>query len=181
MTALDRDTPNPALSSLRSIQIDHVCWNVPNYEETRQTNQRTDEYGGSVENRSRFFLEFVKAMASVRGGDCVGVKVSPWKFLPHDIEETDTEAIYPYLAEQLSPLNLAYLLHVQLPMVTYGDQPDAPLDLAQLIRPHFQRVMMVDGSLERESAIAGLESGDTDLVAFGRAFFELNLRKSLNY
>lgn len=134
-----------------------------------QTNRRTDAYGGSIENRVRFFLEVVRAMTSVRGGSYVGVKVSPWKFLPHDIEETDTEAIYPYLAEQLSPLGLAYL-HVQLPLVTFGNQPNAPFDVAKLIRPHFQGTMMVDGSLEREKAIARLELGDADLVAFGRAF-----------
>lgn len=150
------------------------------------TNLRTDEYGGSVENRSRFFLEVVKAMVSVRGGQYVGVKVSPWKFLPHDIEETDTQAIYPYLAQQLSDLNLAYL-HIQLPMVTFGNQPDAPFDLAKLIRPHFKGVMMVDGSLERETASARLKSGDADLVAFGRAFLanpdlpqRLRLNTSLN-
>ncbi len=132
-------------------------------------NLRTDEYGGSVKNRARFFLEVVGAMVSVRGGSYVGVKVSPWKFLPHDIEETDTEAIYPYLAQQLSFLDLAYL-HVQLPLVTFGNQPDAPFDVAKLIRPHFQGVMIVDGSLDRETALARIESGDADLVAFGRAF-----------
>ncbi|MGL5925686.1 alkene reductase [Chroococcidiopsis sp.] len=133
------------------------------------TNLRTDKYGGSVENRTRFFLEVVKAMVSINGGNYVGVKVSPWKFLPNDIEEIDTEAIYPYLAKQLSLLGLAYL-HVQLPIVTFDNQPDAPFDLAKLIRPNFQGVMMVDGSLDREKAIARIESGDTDLVAFGRAF-----------
>jgi len=150
------------------------------------TNLRTDEYGGSVENRSRFFLEVVKAMISVRGGQYVGVKVSPWKFLPHDIEETDTQAIYPYLAQQLSDLNLAYL-HIQLPMVTFGNQPDAPFDLAKLIRPHFKGTMMVDGSLDKETAHARLESGDADLIAFGRAFLanpdlpqRLRLNTSLN-
>lgn len=133
------------------------------------TNLRTDEYGGSVENRARFFLEVVRAMVSVRGGNYVGVKVSPWKFLPHDIEETDTEAIYPYLAQQLSPLGLAYL-QVQLPLVTFGNQPNAPFDVAKLIRPHFQGTMILVGSLDRETAIARIESGDADLVAFGRAF-----------
>ncbi len=133
------------------------------------TNLRTNAYGGSVENRARFFLEVVQAMAGVSGGSYVGVKVSPWKFLPHDIEETDTEAIYPYLAKQLSQLDLAYL-HVQLPLVTFGNQPDAPFDVAKLIRPHFQGTMIIDGSLNREKAMTRLESGDADLMAFGRAF-----------
>lgn len=108
-------------------------------------------------------------MVSIRGGGYVGVKVSPWKFLPHDIEETDTEAIYPYLAQQLSLLSLAYL-HVQLPLITFGDQPNAPFDVAKLIRPHFQGTMILVGSLDRETAIARIESGDADLIAFGRAF-----------
>ncbi|GAA6621055.1 hypothetical protein [Scytonema sp. NUACC26] len=89
--------------------------------------------------------------------------------MPHDIEETDTEAIYPYLAQQLSLLDLAYL-HVQLPLVNFGDQPNAPFDVAKLIRPHFRGSTIVDGSLDREQAIARLEAGDADLVAFGRAF-----------
>lgn len=133
------------------------------------TNLRTDDYGGSVENRARFFLEVVRAMTSVNGGSYVGVKISPWKFLPHNIEEIDTEAIYSYLAQQLSLLYLAYL-HVQMPLVDFGDQPDAPFDIAKLVRSHFRGTMILDGSLDREKAISRIETGDADAIAFGRAF-----------
>jgi N-ethylmaleimide reductase len=71
-------------------------------------NLRTDEYGGSIENRSRFLFAVLDAMIAVVGSERVGVKFSP--SIPfNDIEETDADILYPYILEHLNDRNLAYV------------------------------------------------------------------------
>ena len=74
-------------------------------------NERTDEYGGSPENRARFAIEAATAMAEAIGSDRVGIRISPAHNVQGAIEEdaADVAATYGYLVDQLAPLNLAYL------------------------------------------------------------------------
>ncbi len=72
------------------------------------TNKRTDEYGGSDENRAQFLLEIIDAMAAEIGADKIGLKISPT--VPfNDMEDANAKEFYPYLIEKLNEKNLAYL------------------------------------------------------------------------
>ncbi|MFD0440939.1 alkene reductase [Streptomyces chartreusis] len=74
------------------------------------TNHRTDQYGGSVENRIRFAVEVAKAVADEIGPGRTGIRLSPGNpFNLGDINESDTEELYPALVQALAPLDLAYL------------------------------------------------------------------------
>lgn len=134
------------------------------------SNKRTDEYGGSIENRSRFLLEIVEALVSVWGGDRVAVRIAPsgtW----NDMSDSDPEALYSYLAEQLNRFGLAYL-HVVEPrvkgnvVIAEGQAPVA----SQMLRKIFKGKILAAGGFEPETAEEVVEQGDADAVVFGRHF-----------
>jgi N-ethylmaleimide reductase len=135
------------------------------------SNKRTDIYGGSFENRTRFLLEVTRAVIGVWGSDKVAVRVGPsgtWG----DMGDSNPEALFTYVAQQLSPLNLAYL-HLIEPRVL-GNVDDETADqnpvAAQLIRKHYKGVIIAAGGFKADSAEAIVNAGDADLVAFGRDF-----------
>jgi N-ethylmaleimide reductase len=134
------------------------------------TNKRTDAYGGSVEKRVRFSLEVVEALASVWGPDRVGVRVSPsgrWG----GISDSNPQATFGYFADRLDAYGLAWL-HVIEPRVmgtetlVEGEEPVA----SSFLRRHFSGPIIAAGGFDRAGAEQILQSGDADLVAFGRRF-----------
>lgn len=124
------------------------------------TNQRQDQYGGSVANRARFVLDVLAAMVAEAGGDRVGIKISP-EMNFNDIVDANPQETYTYLVEQLRDLNLAYL-HVAL----FG----AKVDYHVLLRPRFNGVYLIGGGLDQKSAEAALADGRADATVFGGAF-----------
>jgi N-ethylmaleimide reductase len=124
------------------------------------SNQRTDEYGGSVENRVRFVLEVLNALATEIGSDRVGLKLSP-EMNFNDIVDANPQETYTYLVEQLRGLNLAYL-HVAL----FG----ASVDYHALFRPLFDGSYLIGGGLDQNAAQSLLAKGQADAVVFGNAF-----------
>lgn len=124
------------------------------------SNQRQDEYGGSVANRARFVLEALSAMVAEAGGDRVGIKVSP-EMNFNDIFDAAPQETYTYLVDQLRGLGLAYL-HVAL----FG----ASVDYHALLRPRFDGAYLIGGGLDQAAAEAHLESGRADAAVFGSAF-----------
>src|ERR1700737_3899256 len=134
------------------------------------SNQRADAYGGSIENRARFLLEVVEAIASVWGGNRVGVRIGPggtW----NSMSDSNPTALFSYVADQLNRFGLAYL-HIIEPRVKGNvviAEGQAPVATEQL-RKIFQGKIIAAGGFEPETAEAVVESGDADLVAFGRHF-----------
>ena len=134
------------------------------------SNRRTDRYGGSIENRSRFLLEVVAAMVSVWGGDRVAVRIGPggsW----NGMADSDPQALFADVAARLNRFGLAYL-HIIEPrvkgnvLVAEGHAPVA----AQQLRKIFTGTVIAAGGFEPDSAAAIVENGDADLVTFGRYF-----------
>ena len=124
------------------------------------SNQRSDEYGGSVENRARFLLEVLAAVATEIGSDRVGLKISP-EMNFNDIIDADPQATYTYLVEHLHSLDLAYL-HVAL----FG----AKTDYHALLRPLFDGRYLIGGGLDQAAAQALIENAQADAVVLGSAF-----------
>lgn len=130
------------------------------------TNQRTDEYGGSVKNRSRFVLEVTEAVVKAIGKEKVGMRLSPYNVfndmgLYPEIAET-----YHYLAEELSKMDILYL-HV----IDYAARTsDEGLLLLKSIRSTFSKIIILNGGYTRERAEQVLQNGEADMVSFGTPF-----------
>ncbi|WP_104522950.1 alkene reductase [Blastococcus atacamensis] len=126
------------------------------------TNQRTDRYGGSVENRVRFLIEATTAVAGAVGADRVGVRVSPANSF-NDIVEHETEETYAAVVAGLQPLGLAYL-HVV----------EGPPTVTEKIRSNWSRALIVNPAFSLETTAENLQAllddERADLVAVGRAF-----------
>ncbi|GAB2576560.1 alkene reductase [Spirosoma areae] len=130
-------------------------------------NQRTDEYGGSDENRSRFLLEIAQGAVDAIGADKVGIRLSPYG-VAGDLPIYDgIETLYNYLAEQLHKIGLVYLHLVDHSGL---GAPVVPPSVINGIRERFRGTLILAGSFTAARAEEALESGLADLVAFGRPF-----------
>ncbi len=133
------------------------------------TNQRTDAYGGAVENRARLLLELTEAVIGVWGAARVGVRLSPLADF-NDMHDSDPAATFTYAARALSELSIGYL-HVIEPvnsdhmMAKAGAEPVAPL-----LRQAFGGVFMLNGGYSKETGNAAIASGAADLISFGTPF-----------
>lgn len=124
------------------------------------SNQRTDAYGGSIENRARFMLEVTDAAVSVWGADRVGVHLAP----RHDEKEEPEVphgAVFVHLAKELSNRKIAFICARE-------GQKENPV--GPLIRSAFNGVYIGNEGFDRSSASAAIESGAADAIAFGRLF-----------
>jgi len=125
------------------------------------TNKRTDRYGGSLENRLRFALEVVEAVAGVWGKDRVGLTLSPGGNHKGIRDESPIET-FSAAARALDAAGLGYLHVMEL---SIGE-----LRTTALMRENFGGTIMTSEGYTRESAEEALQTGVADLVAFGRAF-----------
>lgn len=131
------------------------------------TNQRTDVYGGSRENRARLLLEVAEAVAKECGGDRVGVRLSPVTPANDIAADSDPQAAYGYAVEQLNAFNLAYI-HV-IEGATQGARDLAPFDF-QALRRAFKGFYIANNGYDVALAQKAIRTGQADLVAFGRPF-----------
>jgi len=131
------------------------------------TNQRTDQYGGSVENRARFLLEVTQAVVDVWGGQRVGVRLSPNAAF-NDMHDSNPRAIFGHVAKSLERFNLAYL-HVTR-AAPGEDVPGGPID-ADFFRALYRNpIITAAGFTSKEQAEAAVKTGNADLVAFATLF-----------
>ena len=135
------------------------------------TNQRTDEYGGSVENRTRLLLEVTEAVIKIWGADRVGVRLSPYSSFD-DMHDSDPVTLFTYVAQKLRGLGITYL-HVIEPVTS--DHPMSMPEsetrpIAPILREAFGGTYMLNGGYNKETAEAALESGGADLICFGVPF-----------
>lgn len=133
------------------------------------TNHRTDQYGGSIENRARLTLEVTKAVIQIWGNDRVGIRLSP---VTPDAGNTPTDsnvmATYGHVIEQLNPLNLAYLHFVEGATATSREIPEG-IDLDAL-SARFNGPFIGNNNYDLEMAIERRAASKIDAVAFGRLF-----------
>jgi 2,4-dienoyl-CoA reductase-like NADH-dependent reductase (Old Yellow Enzyme family) len=130
------------------------------------SNQRTDSYGGTPENRARLTVEVTRAVATAIGPERVGIRISPAHNIQGATEEdpADVEATYTSLVGDLAPLGIAYLSVLA----------DPGLDLVQRLRKEFGGVLVANDGFgqvtTREAAQAVLDDDLADAVAVGRLF-----------
>ena len=136
------------------------------------SNQRRDDFGGSIENRARFPLEVVRAVTDAVGAGRVGIRLSP--VTPaNDAFEPDPQPLFDYLVRELAAYKLAYIHIIQGATGDPRELPDRPFDYTGLRRAYRaaggRGAWMVNNGLDKTLAEQVVREG-VDLVAFGRLF-----------
>ncbi|MGJ7545187.1 alkene reductase [Variovorax sp. LT1R16] len=138
----------------------------------RGSNQRTDDYGGSIENRARLLLEATRAIADAIGGGKTGIRLSP--VTPaNDVHDEDPQPLFEYVVKQLASLNLAYIHIIEGATGGPREIADRPFDYEGLKAAYRQAggkgAWMVNNNYDKPLAETAVKEGD-DLVAFGRPY-----------
>jgi len=128
-------------------------------------NQRTDQYGGSIENRARFLVEVMTAVIDEIGADRTGIRISPVSPV-NDSFEPNPQPLFEHVVRELEKLHPVYIHVVE--GHTGGPRDNAPFDYAA-IRKLYTGVWMVNNGYTRDMAVEALRTGHADLVSFGRA------------
>ncbi|MCI0993555.1 alkene reductase [Pseudomonas corrugata] len=129
-------------------------------------NQRTDAYGGSIENRARLLIEVVAAVVDEIGAERTGVRISPVS-PANGVSSSAPQAQYEYIVEQLNALGIV-LLHV-VEGATGGPRDVAPFNYDAL-RQRFKQTYLANNGYDLQLATAALNEDKADLIAFGRPF-----------
>jgi N-ethylmaleimide reductase len=129
------------------------------------TNKRTDAYGGSIENRTRFLLEVVDAVIAAVGAERTGLRISPQNG-QNDIADSDPQNLFKHVASALSRRGLAYLHVIE------GDTGGTPVPRLDYlaIKRLFGGVVIANNGFDKQRANEVIAQGRADLIAFGRPF-----------
>ena len=125
-----------------------------------KSNQRTDEYGGSIENRARFMMEVTDAVLKEWDASRVGMHLAP-KGDSHDVGSADLKELFTYVATELGKRKLAFICARE----SYDGTEFGP-DLKKA----FGGIYIANQGFSKESAEAAIEAGSADAVAFGKAY-----------
>jgi N-ethylmaleimide reductase len=131
------------------------------------SNRRTDEYGGSIENRSRFLLEIMQGVVAAIGKEKTGIRLSPFAHindLPAYEEEAET---YRYIIDELQKLDILY---IHLSALVANGSSSIPTEFIHDVRTRFSNLLMLAGGLTASSAEEVLQADLVDLAAFGKPF-----------
>lgn len=134
------------------------------------TNNRTDEYGGSIENKARFFFEVLDAIKEVVPEEKVGARFNP--SLNNVFGMTMDENSIPtfeYIIKKLNDYNLAYV-HLSEPFTDVSDIPYAVKEIAKHFRPLYNGTLMINSGFTKEKGNKIIEGGYADLVSFGKLY-----------
>lgn len=132
------------------------------------SNQRTDDYGGSPENRVRLMREVTEVLVGEVGAGRTGVRLSP-NGDTQGVDDSNPGPVFTLAAQALDALGIAFLeLREQKPHGTFGSS-DVPR-LSPVIRQHFNGALVLNSDYDRATAQADLDSGLADAIAFGRPF-----------
>jgi len=131
------------------------------------SNQRTDRWGGSLENRLRFALEVTRAAVEAIGAARVGLRISPYGVFNGMVPDAEMDALYVRLVQELNDIDPVYI-HV----VDHSSMgaPEVSPRLKTRIRETFRGRYILSGGYDAARAEADLRAGKGDLVAFGRPF-----------
>ncbi|WP_243020173.1 alkene reductase [Simplicispira sedimenti] len=129
------------------------------------SNHRTDQYGGSIENRARFLLEVMAAVTQEIGADRVGIRLSPVSPV-NDSSESNPQPLFEHVVRELEKLHPVYIHVVE--GHTGGPRDNAPFDY-EALRRLYSGIWMVNNGYTKEMAVEALTSGRADMVSFGRA------------
>lgn len=131
------------------------------------SNIRTDNYGGSIENRCRFVLEVAAKVAETIGKEKTGIRISPYGVASDMPHYPEIDATYDYLSKELNKIGIAYIHIVDHSAM---GAPIVPVEIKKTIRNNFKNTVILAGGYDKAKAEADLQSGLGDIIAFGRPF-----------
>jgi N-ethylmaleimide reductase len=132
------------------------------------SNDRTDIYGGSIENRCRFTLEVTDAICNEIGSEKTGIRLSPSN-IRYGMDDENPAELFGYVIRELNKRNLSYL-HLVESMASLEGHPHMIPQVAKHFRSHYSGTLITAGNYTPESGREALGNGIADLVAFGRLF-----------
>jgi N-ethylmaleimide reductase len=151
----------------------------------RTSNIRTDDYGGSVENRVKILFEVIDEIKKVMPENHIGVRLNPSLHGAFGMTlDEKTIPTFDYIVERLNDYNLAYV-HLSEPFTDVTNVPYAEPNIAMRYRPKYKRTLIINNNFDQEKGNKVIEEGLADLVAFGKLFisnpdlpkrFELNAK-----
>ncbi|WNB17434.1 alkene reductase [Marivirga arenosa] len=134
------------------------------------SNKRTDEYGGSKENRSKILFEIIDAIKEVMPENRIGLRLNPSLHGIFGMElNEETIPTFDYIIEKLNDYDLAYL-HLSEPFNDVSDIEYAVTEIAKRYRPIYKGNLMINAHFDRESGNKVIEEGDADMVAYGKPY-----------
>ncbi len=155
---------------------------LPNQFLAESSNKRSDEYGGSIENRSRFILEVMQALIEEIGGDRVGIKISPLQSYASIVQNNPIES-YNYLIKELNKMDFAFVELMKRNSAFPKIETYPEIDEIELFGRLIKQPVIANGYYTRERAEIELHKGIATYVSFGSLFlanpdlpkrFELN-------
>ncbi|MDX5477109.1 MAG: alkene reductase [Cyclobacteriaceae bacterium] len=136
----------------------------------RTSNVRTDEYGGSIENRARILFEVIDAIKEVMPVNRIGVRLNPSL---HGIfgmtMDEETIPTFDYIIEKLNQYDLAYL-HLSEPFNDVSEIPYAEKEIAKRYRPMYKGTLIINAGFDQEKGNQVVLEGLADAVAYGKPF-----------
>ncbi|QLY60693.1 alkene reductase [Citrobacter freundii] len=132
----------------------------------RSSNQRTDEYGGSLENRVRFAQQILEAISEAIGAESTGIRLAPY-ITQRGMDDPQVIDAILALAAWCESKGIAF---IHLAEADWDDAPQVPYAFRETLRATFSGTIIVAGNYTREKADKLLSAGIVDLVAFGRPF-----------
>ncbi len=133
-------------------------------------NTRTDEYGGSIQNRARFFFEVIDAINEVWDESRIGVRLNPSLHKAFGIIATEeTIPTFDYIVEKLNAYNLAYL-HLSEPFTDVNNVDFLVSEIAKHYRPIYKGTLIINGGFDKEKGNKIIKEGHADLVAYAKLY-----------
>lgn len=134
------------------------------------SNTRTDEYGGSIENRARILFETLDALKGVIDFGKVGIRFNPSMHGVQGMQvDKDTIPTHEYIVNRLNDYGLAYV-HLTEPFTDVSEVPYAVTHVAKHFRPIYKGLLIINKGFTKESGNQVIEDGDADMVAYGVPF-----------
>ncbi|MFL1897422.1 alkene reductase [Aquimarina sp. 2-A2] len=149
----------------------------------KNANTRTDEYGGSMENRARFLFDVLEEVKDVFPENRIGVRLNPSLHESFGIIATEeTIPTFDYIIERLNDYDLAYL-HLSEPFTDVSNVSFLVSNIAERYRPRYKGTLMINNGFTQETGNKVIQDEHADLVAFGKLFIsnpDLPTRFALN-
>jgi len=154
-------TANAVAAGFDGVELHCTSGYLPMQFLAGNTNLRTDAYGGSAENRVRFVIEALEAMAAVIGADRLGIRICPGNPF-NDVADSNPAETYGALLKGLAHLGLAYLHVIRSPLVYF--------DAFAFARANFDGAMILNDGFDGDSARRAVMAEARNAVSFGRHF-----------
>jgi N-ethylmaleimide reductase len=136
----------------------------------RCSNVRSDDYGGSIENRARILFDVIDAMKTVVPDHRIGLRLNPSAHGIYGMTvDEETIPTFDHIIERLNDCSLAYL-HLSEPFTDVSRVSFAEPNIARRYRPMYRGTLMINGGFDREKGNRVIEEGLADLVSFGKLY-----------